>query len=357
MNAQWQEFLARQGGVFSHGVVRHFGDEARALQAAAGGNVLCDLGHVGVIHANGEDLRDFLQGQISADTRLVGPQYSCIAAWCNPKGRVLTMMRIVCTAHGWLLLVPAPLLGDTLKRLGMYVLRARVTLRDASAEIVCAGFAGMNAAAHLRSTFGALPQHAGDSVRSGTLVAIRIGGEHPRFIVTGAAPDVQGLWEQCSADATPVGAGPWEWMDICAGIPCIGEATREQFIPQMLNLQALGAVSFDKGCYTGQEIVARTQYLGRLKRRMYLAHVDAVEAPVPGDALYAGGDASTQAAGSVVNAQAAPAGGPDLLAVIRIEAVKDGPVHLRHVFGETLTLRALPYPVAAGDDTTDVRSS
>jgi tRNA-modifying protein YgfZ len=136
----------------------------------------------------------------------------------------------------------------------------------------------------------------------------------------------------------------WELMDIRAGIPTILPATQDAFVPQMVNLDLIGGLSYTKGCYPGQEIVARTHYLGRLKSRAYLAHLDDRAAPQPGDPLYSD-DFGGQASGTVVNAAPAPAGGHDVLAVIQVASADAGRVHWRAADGPALALRALPYPV------------
>ncbi|MBI2289829.1 MAG: folate-binding protein YgfZ, partial [Betaproteobacteria bacterium] len=143
-------------------------------------------------------------------------------------------------------------------------------------------------------------------------------------------------------DAAPVGPAVWDWLDIRAGIPFITPATQDQFVPQMANLDAIGGVSFNKGCYPGQEIVARMHYLGRLKQRMYLASVAADEAPQPGDKLYSA-DTGEQSCGMIVNAAAAPDGGFDMLAVMQIESAQRGEVHWKSPDGPRLKFSDLPY--------------
>ena len=152
------------------------------------------------------------------------------------------------------------------------------------------------------------------------------------------------LWEELSRQATPAGSACWEWLEIHAGIPVILPQTQEQFTPQMANFEAIGGVSFNKGCYTGQEIVARTQYLGKVKRRLYLAHLDSDSAPQPGDELFGAEPTS----GMVVNAQPAPDGGYDLLAVIPTGSVEAGAVHFKTPDGPAL--HSCPCPTRSRAD-------
>jgi hypothetical protein len=170
------------------------------------------------------------------------------------------------------------------------------------------------------------------------------GGRYVTFAPPQIAP---ALWERLTASARPAGAGAWQWLTIRAGVPVITPSTADQFVPQAANLDALGGINFQKGCYTGQEIVARTQYLGRLKERLVLAHVDGA-APGPGARLYSPAF-DAQACGIVVNAAAAPAGGSDLLAVLQLAAADSGDVRVDARDGRRLVLLPLPYtlPVAA----------
>jgi folate-binding protein YgfZ len=141
-----------------------------------------------------------------------------------------------------------------------------------------------------------------------------------------------------------VGNQCWDWLNIRNGIPVITSATQDQFVPQMLNMEIIGAVSFNKGCYPGQEIIARTQHLGMLKRRMYLANIRSENSPQPGEELFSG-DVQGQASGMIVNAAASPEGGHDVLAVIQIASAQAEDVHWKSLSGPTLKLLPLPYSV------------
>jgi folate-binding protein YgfZ len=163
-----------------------------------------------------------------------------------------------------------------------------------------------------------------------------------KFVLSVAPERAADVWQALRQTAAPVGAPVWDWLRLNAGIPMIVAATQEQFVPQMVNLEVIGGVSFQKGCYPGQEIVARSQYLGKLKRRMFLAHADAEAAP--GDSLYSA-DLGGQASGTVVNAAPAPTGGFDLLAVAQVESAATQPLHLKAPDGAVLHLKPLPYAI------------
>jgi folate-binding protein YgfZ len=236
--------------------------------------------------------------------------------------------------------LPRAGLAAVRKRLQMFVLRAQVTLEDASDQLVRIGIAGACAEQLLPEVPAPA---AGAACQPPPLTIIRLGGDRPRFELIGPADAIRAFWEQSASLARPAGPDFWALMDIRAGVPTVFEQTIEAFVPQMTNLQLLDGVSFTKGCYTGQEVVARMQYLGKLKRRMYLAHVAAAQAPQPGDALYSPISESGQGAGRVVDARPSPDGGYELLAVIEIAGAEHGGLRLGDAEGPPLTLRELPY--------------
>ncbi|MDD5241780.1 MAG: folate-binding protein YgfZ [Sulfuricella sp.] len=339
MNPTWKDHLTQAGAAIENDRAIHFGSPEKELQAAQSGTILADLSHRGIIGISGEDSQTFLQGQTTNDVRLAAGQAQHNSL-CTPKGRMLANFLLWRTDDGYALQLPVELQAAIQKRLTMYVLRAKVKLRDASEESVRFGVAGADAGHLLQGIFGELPTDALSITRNERGSVIRLGPT--RFEVL--APPQQGpaLWAELNKSATPVGSACWEWLEIHAAIPIILPQTQEQFTPQMANFEVLSGVSFNKGCYTGQEIVARTQYLGKVKRRLYLAHVDADNAPQPGDEVFGAAETS----GTVVNAQPAPGGGFDLLAVIPTGAVDAGTIHYKTPDGPMLSILPLPYPVS-----------
>jgi hypothetical protein len=173
---------------------------------------------------------------------------------------------------------------------------------------------------------------------------IKLAGPHPRFEIIAPTDHAMKLWTNLKPKTTPVAPPVWAWLDIMAGIPGVHPETSDAFVPQMANLEIVGGVNFKKGCYPGQEIVARMQYLGKLKQRMYRAHLEGDSQPRPGDSVFAP-DFPGQSAGTVVAAQAAPDNGFDLLAVIQISSAEIGELHLGSETGPKLSLQTLPYSV------------
>ena len=337
MMTQWHEFLASQGAALADGQVRSFGDEQSELQAAAAGNVIADLSHLGLIQVEGADAPTFLQGQVTSDIRQLDGSNSHYAGYCTPKGRMLALFLAFAQQDRIYLQLNGALLEPIMKRLKMYVLRSKAVITDASANIVRIGLAGEQASASLRELFAQVPEKAHEFVTLENGALLRLPGPVPRYELFCDPVQATAIWTQLAQHHRPVGKSGWEWLEIQAGIPDITPQTQEAFVPQMVNLDSLGGISFKKGCYTGQEIVARTHYLGKVKRRMQLAHVDSSDAPQAGDALHTTDGAEI---GQVVRSAPAPQGGHDILAELRLESLQDGAIHWRD---RTLQIGSLPY--------------
>jgi folate-binding protein YgfZ len=293
-----------------------------------------------LIRIAGEEARTFLQGQVTNDVREVTPAHSQMSSLCSPKGRMLANFRVFQREEALFLQLPSERLEGVIKRLRLYVLRAKVEISDASDALVRVGITGQCAAQLLPM----VPDAPADSTIShASLTIIRHPGETPRFEVIGPAETMREFWAQCARVATPASADFWPLLDIRSGIPTVFAETEDAFVPQMANMQLVNGVSFTKGCYTGQEVVARMQYLGKLKRRMYRAHLDVAEPPRPGQALFSAGSTSNQGAGRVVDARPDPGGGFELLAVAEIGSAEDAALHLGNASGPRLDMRPLPY--------------
>ncbi len=344
MNSEWQSFLQSHNATIKENIVTDFGSPQAELSAAIDGTIIVDLSHQGLIAAEGADSEIFLQGQLTNDVKRVGQQQSQLTAYCSPKGRMLASMRLFQRDDSYYLELPRSILEPTLKRLRMFVLRSQVTLEDASDSLARFGIAGPDAESLLTVQLPTLPAEVDQVVQHDGITVIRIPGLHPRFEVHGPANTLSVMWEALQSHTTPAGYPAWSWLDTVSGVPSVVAETVDAFVPQMANLHSLGGISFKKGCYTGQEVVARMHYLGKLKRRMYRAHVDIDTVPTAGDLLFANGEEEASA-GKVVLAQPAPQGGVDLLAVLQIASVEAGDIHLQSANGPKLEFLDLPYEV------------
>ncbi|RMG33639.1 MAG: folate-binding protein [Gammaproteobacteria bacterium] len=323
----WQAFIARQP----------------IDDAPIGDCAIADLSHLGLIRVTGEDRSDFLQGQLTNDIRKVDPAHSQLSSYCSPKGRMLASFRIFERDGALYLMLPAERLDAILKRLRMFVLRSRVTLADASDELARVELSGDCAADLLPIE---PPGEDNASVTVDGYTVIQVPGDRPRFQVIAEPSAMQALWVEATENgARPASARAWALLDIRAGIPTVYDATVEAFVPQMANLQAVEGVSFTKGCYTGQEVVARMQYLGKLKRRMYRVRVDTDRLPEPGQELFSPHTESGQGTGRVVAAAPSPEGGYEALVVVEIASAERGDIHLGDAEGPVLQFLDLPYAV------------
>lgn len=340
MNPYWQDHLLARGVVTDNARLTGFGHPGTEIAAARSGTILCDLSHQGLIRFRGEERVSFLQGQLTCDVRDLAGR-ATYGGYCSPKGRLLATFLLWQEGESHLLQLPQEIRAAVQKRLSMFVLRAKVSLHDASDETVRLGIAGAGAEAALSACLGALPSRHLALARVEDVTLIRLDGA--RFELVLPPERAPGFWDRLAAAATPAGPACWEWLEIRAGIPAIVAATQEQFVPQMANLELVGGVSFSKGCYPGQEIVARTHYLGKPKRRMCLAHLSGEAAPRPGDEIL---DPGGQSAGMVVRAAPAPGGGFDLLAVVQVSGAQGGELRWSAADGPRLELLPLPYDIA-----------
>ncbi len=342
MNPDWHDFLTRNGATIAADTVQRFGDTAIELDATAHDTVLCDLSQFGTLRVSGEESQSFLQNLLSNDIREVSATRAQLSSFNTAKGRMLATLLIWRDGDDYLLQLPRVLCEPLRKKLGMYVLRAKVKITNVGDEIIALGLSGAEAQEILRTQFDELPEQPLGVISSTRGSVIKI--SDTRFLVSTPASDAASLWTALGQRAQPVGSASWDWLNIRSGIPVILPQTQEQFVAQMVNLELLGGVNFNKGCYPGQEIVARMQYLGKLKRRMYLAHLDGSDTPRAGDELFSA-EMEGQACGMIVNAAPAPGGGHDVLATVQVSTRDTQAVHWQSLHGGTLKFMPLPYPL------------
>ena len=330
MNTDWQTYLDNSRAAVG---VTEIGDHPLLLS---------DLSQLGLIAVQGADAANFLQGQFSNDVSEVSERRSQLSGYCSPKGRLLAVCRLFLRDGVYYLLLPQDILDATLKRLRMYVVRAQVTLSNASDLLIRIGVFGSDAVARVTALLGTLPNEVNDVTQiqhpDELLTVLRLPGTVQRFVIIGELAGIKTLWGALQPNALHVSADYWRLLDIRAGLPTIHTATMDTFVPQMVNLDLLGGLSFTKGCYPGQEIVARTHHLGSIKRRMVHAWTAASDPPVPGDTLYTADN--SQAVGQLVVAEPSPRSGFEMLAVVQISHGKD-PLHLKSPTGPLMRLEDL----------------
>lgn len=285
------------------------------------------LTHLGVIRIHGEDAAKFIHGQLTQDFVLLGNEQARLAAFCSAKGRMQASFVGFKAANGDVLLVCSrDLLAATLKRLSMFVLRAKAKLSDATEEMAVWGLAGA-----ATQSMGDAPSASWTKkdVAQGSLICLYPAGTVARQ-----------LWVRPAGEPAPLGQpmelALWLWGEVISGVATVSTPVFESFVPQMLNFESVGGVSFKKGCYPGQEVVARSQFRGTLKRRAFVVHSALPMAA--GDEVLAHGDAE-QVVGQVVQAAAHPLGGFDAIASLQLAAL-EAPLSVN---GADLRLQTLPY--------------
>jgi folate-binding protein YgfZ len=300
------------------------------------------LADTGLLRFSGPDAQTFLQGQLSCDVAALNPMQATYGSYNTPKGRMLASFVLWRVGADYFMQLPRALCEPIRKRLSMYILRSKVQAADLSDAFTLIGIAGAQAEAAVRDAFAQAPGAALalTEIDGGWVLRLDAG----RFEVIAQAEQAARLQAALGAHAEAADAAFWDLATIQAGIPVITPATQEEFVPQMANLDLIGGVSFSKGCYPGQEIVARMHYLGKLKQRMVLAHVESTPSPQPGDKLYST-ELGEQAAGTVVNAAAAQNGGFDVLAVVQTSTFNANGLHLGSLVGPALQMHPLPYPL------------
>ena len=296
----------------------------------------CSLSHEGILAVRGSDAGKFLQGQLTCNIAYLDEHTSSLGSRCMQKGRMQSSFRILPEGDGFLLAMTRELLEPQLADLKKYAVFSKSKLTDESAAWVRFGLDHGDVA--LSSLGLELPADTDSVVRNDGLIAIRVSPQRAELWV--AADQAASIKGKLSALLTEGELNQWLLGQIRAGIGQVMPSTRELFIPQMLNLQAVGGVSFKKGCYTGQEIVARMQYLGKLKRRLYRLQLEGSELPEPGTQLFA--PTHNSSIGEVVIA-ARGEQNIELLAVLQAEAAESGDIHLAALEGPALHLLDLPY--------------
>ncbi|HHO81915.1 MAG TPA: folate-binding protein [Halothiobacillus sp.] len=283
--------------------------------------LLCRLDQLGLIEVTGDDSRSFLQNMLSNDVRQVSMDSAQLTSLCTPKGRMLAILVALQRYDKLLLQLPKDNLLPTIKRLQLFVLRSKVTLSDVSDQLHCLGLIGPSSDELLDHILGNAPRNRFGSLTRDGITVIRHPGDTPRYQLICDDASLEMLWPKLQSQVIPARGTAWELTEIQAGIPSVYESSREHFVPQWANLDLLDGVSFKKGCYPGQEVVARLHYLGKPNRRMLAGRVALETPPPPGMTLHVN-DEGQQEAGEIVRASHHPDGDIAFLAVMRLSMVK-----------------------------------
>ncbi len=314
MNPHWRSFLESTEAVFDGNSTEllGFGDNTGELQAAVENTVVVPLTHLAVIEASGEDAKSFLHSQLTNDINHLADKQVQLAGWCNAKGRMQASFIVWRDGENYRLGLAADLLEATQKRLQMFVLRSKVKLSALTDRVILLGLAGPQAAETLAETSLACPNEPMTTSITDGVTVLRL--DSKRFFIVAPEESTATLWQKLTLKARPAGVPAWRWLDIQSGFPLVTLATKEEFVPQMADFEKMGGVSFHKGCYPGQEVVARTQYLGKVKRHLF--RLKSQQPLKAGDVLHSP-DNPDQSCGMVMTVAPSPAGGFEALGVVQ----------------------------------------
>ena len=342
----WQQFLALHGAQAS----TEDGADINGYEPAWKNNSLqtgfvAPLTDLGLIHVHGDDAASFLHSQLTSDIEGLGIDEARLAAYCSPKGRMMASFLSWKTTDGIFLQLSRAIQAPIQKRLQMFVLRAKAKLADVSAERVALGIGGQAAAQALQQWFPQLPEQPFAKVDNafGSLIRMPDARGIARYQWISTPETAQQAWPALTTYLKPANTSAWRLTEIQAGIPRITVKTQEQFVPQMVNFELIGGVNFRKGCYPGQEIVARSQYLGKLKRRMSIVSVPTLEVAA-GMEVFTGSDAN-QPCGMIVNAETSGENQSLCLVELKVADQETGDIRLAGSDGAALEFHPLPYAV------------
>ncbi len=310
-------------------------------------NFICDASKLGLILVTGDDAQNFLQNQFSNDISHIDETSFQPSSYSTPKGRLLAIFQIVQISNGYLLITPLSLVESLLQRLQMFVIQAKVNLANASDHF--ARFALQTDISKV-TQYPLLARQEGQVSQGDTVISLQlnsVNNENRYLLLCLSFDEAKSLWDEFSQHLQVASFDAWRLSEIKAGMPVIYPQTSEEFVLQMSNLDLLDGVSFKKGCYPGQEIVARMHYLGKLKRRMFLTTLETGQCPAPGDEISGKGAASADGSGKVVDAVSDNDGLCHCLYVAQIKKAANNELCLLDQPRIELTPVELPYAITA----------
>jgi len=348
LSNEWLQYLVQHGAALNDEVPAQIvGFGPQLADSSPPFDFVAPLSHLGLIAATGEDAPSFLHSQLTNDVEHLSQNEAKLAGYCSPKGRMLATLLMWRSPDAILLQMPRQIQSAVQKRLQMYVLRAKAKMLDATNEFVILGLVGFEAGRLLAEFFPHLPESPYDKHDSeaGTLIRLTDVGGRPRFQWITSQATAMAAWPKVTSSLRATGPNAWRLTEIQAGIASVTADTQEQFVPQMINFEIVGGVNFKKGCYPGQEIVARSQYLGKLKRRTVLATIAGTQAR-PSMEVYDSIDVE-QPCGMIVNAEISGVNEMECLVEIKMESLERASVHLGAANGPELRIKSLPYSLVA----------
>jgi len=292
----WQQFLSTSTAsdtlCIEQDCVLAFADPKTELCAIQKHNIICDLSHFGVVKVSGTDAEKFLQGQLSCHLKEITAEESRLGAYCNPKGRIIANFRVTKHEDNYYLHLPRELTTSLIQHLKKYAIFSKVKLTDVSDHEIRFGVAGATVDQCLQTQLPSLSHTENKVEHHKGITLIHLPGPQTRYQVCGESQLMQTLWQSLTQaksplQAIPVGEHAWRQLNIESGIATISAASSEKFTPHDVNLQLINAVSFDKGCFVGQEVITRMHYRAKLKKHAYRIQLATDTPPPPGTPIFA----------------------------------------------------------------------
>ena len=334
MQETWQTFLKDQGATIQDSGVIDFGNTDTGLENITETPVISPLSGFAVLEISGDDRQSFLHGQFINDLNQIDEPAAQLSAWCNPKGQVISNFLIINTGSTYLLILKEDLKEVVQKRLAMFVMRSNVTINDISDESPLIGIANTDDLTLFGSNIPTIP---GESQIIDDLIIICLPDFSGRYLITGGIETLKNKVSELKTTLQMTGSSVWNLLDILAGLPWITLTNKEQFLPQMLNLDSLKGLSYLKGCYPGQEVIARLHYRGEVKKRLNL--IKSIHQCHVGASLYS--EQSDSNVGIVINSAIHPDGNSYALAVISL----DNTTNKLFSDNQEITIIELPYAI------------
>ena len=306
-------------------------------------NLYFDLSHFALLEISGPDASDFLQKQFSGDLGLLDVYGWLFSSWCLPNGRVIATFIIFRHNDSLFLILPGSMKAGMIKRLSLYVMRSNVKINDISDEYSLLGITGDDSSSLVDKLTAGENRPDTWLLNIPSMTILRLRDHISRYILVCKIDGVSDILNIICASCRESDRGNWSLFDIEAGIPWILESTSENYLPQMLNLDLMQGLSYKKGCFPGQEVIARLHYRGQLKKRMYLGSGDTAITPGPGDQIELADTGVT--AGDVIDAERHPQGGIRLLAVAESGYADKTTLRLRGAGDVTIKLAPINYPM------------
>ncbi len=306
-------------------------------------NLLCQINNLKVIEVHGADAKKFLHGQLTNNVEALDKNTLQLNGYCDPKGRLIALFYLIRLADKYLVIIDQSIALNVVKRLQMFVLMAAVEFKPS--ELQCIGFAQQvsNNISGLITDAALSP--CGISIDNNGLILAKLNGKLARHLIIGDDNQLGEAWNTLSKDSLSCDDSVWHLLDIQQGQPTLTEKTQGAFVPQMLNLDLVGGLSFNKGCYPGQEVVARMHHLGKLKRRMYRLHISCEKQPLAGDGIYSSATNSNESVGKIISAVKIKDNTFEALAVLQIKHKEDHNLYLDDATDTILSFIAMPYKI------------